>query len=299
MPTHPLTLVYNPAAGRGTAARRLRPAKAVFARDGFELAVEASDAPGDIEARVRALCDAGHERVLVAGGDGTVHEAVNGILSSSRPAALGVVPLGTGNDFAKACAIPLHAEQAATLLADRIASDVAPRQVDVGRLNGRYFANGAGIGFDARVSSIASSIRLPLGQVVYLVAVLRALVAGVNTPPMTLEFDGNRVEGRFTLANFSNGAWVGGMFPIAPGARNDDGELDLVYVPALTRRQVMKLLPQLLDGRHLEDPGVIHERVTHCRVTAAAPTYAHLDGENLPLQREFEIEILPAALTLI
>jgi len=299
MPPAALPLVFNPLAGRGRAGKRVARLMPVFERFGIDLRPEASEAAGDVEARVRALCDAGAERVVVAGGDGSVHEAVNGILASDRPAALGLVPLGTGNDFAKANALPLNPRAAVERLCRHIHDSVAVRRIDVGRLNGRYFANGAGIGFDAKVSAIASSMRHPAGRFVYLAAVLRALADGVTTPEMTLEFDGGRIEGRLTLASFGIGPWVGGLFPIAPMAVTDDGWLDLVHADALTRRQVLALLPKLLKGRHVGLPGVYHRRIRHCRVEAREAVPAHLDGENQPPRRDFEIDILPAALAIL
>lgn len=299
MPPATLPLVFNPLAGRGRAANRVARLLPAFARCGIDVQPEASDSAGDVETRVRALCDAGAERVVVAGGDGSVHEAVNGILASERPASLALIPLGTGNDFAKANALPLDPSAAVERLCRHVHDGVAVRRIDVGRLNGRYFANGAGIGFDAKVSAIASAMRQPAGRFVYLAAVLRALADGVTTPEMTLEFEGGRIDGRLTLASFGNGPWVGGLFPIAPMAKTDDGWLDLVHADALTRRQVLALLPRLLRGRHVGRPGVHHRRVRACRVTAREPVPAHLDGENQPPRRDFEIGILPAALSII
>ena len=228
-----------------------------------------------------------------------MHEAVNGLLAVGSDAALGVIPVGTGNDFAKANAIPEYAKDAAELLADRLSGNTPARKVDVGRLNGRYFANGAGIGFDAKVSAIASASKLPIGDLVYLYAAMRGLLAGVATPHMTISFDEQCIEGRFTLANFSNGQWVGGLFPIAPMARNNDGLLDLVYAEALSRTRILRLVPKLLKGAHMAEPEVHHAGITSCHVRAASPVPAHLDGENLPPQTEFEIDLLSGVLNLI
>ncbi|MDZ7642848.1 MAG: diacylglycerol kinase family protein [Woeseiaceae bacterium] len=299
MPGKPIPLVYNPAAGRGRGARRMERLAAEFERTGIAFEPVASAAPGDVEAKVLAACDAGHERIIMAGGDGSVHEAVNGLMQAPSPAALGVIPTGTGNDFAKACAIPLHLEAAAALLADRLISGTPPRAIDVGCMNGRYFANGAGIGFDAKISAIARSIRWPLGNLVYLLAVVRGLVSGVTTPRMRIECNGTVIDGELTLANISNGPWVGGLFEIAPMALNDDGLLDLVHADAFTRRRILRLLPKLLDGRHIGEAGVHHATVSTVRVRADAPLPAHLDGEVLAPQTEFDIRVLPGALQLL
>ncbi len=299
MADRPIPLLYNPVAGRGTAARRIIPVVAEFASARIPVRPVASKVAGDIEASVRRLSDDGEPRVLIAGGDGSVHEAVNGLLASNTPAALGVVPLGTGNDFAKANRIPLQADLAVAELATRLRQDSAPRLIDAGRCNTRFFANGVGIGFDARISRIAEDMRWRIGQLVYPLAVVRGLVSGVVTPRMLLEFDDEQVDAPLTLASFNIGRWVGGMFPIAPPAKNDDGLIDLVYVDALSRLQVLGLLPRLMLGTHLSRPAAHHRLITACTVRAESAIPAHFDGENQPLQRDFKVRILPGAISLL
>jgi diacylglycerol kinase (ATP) len=294
-----IPLFLNPTAGRGRAGKTGAALSSLLTGNGIEHTVVESTAPGEIEARVRAAVEAGAERVLVAGGDGSVHEAVNGIFLSGRMAELGVVPIGTGNDFAKASTIPLHWEDAAILLADRLRSDMAARNVDVGRMNGRYFANSAGIGFDARVTEIAQKSRLPIGDLVYLVAILKVLRSRVSTPSLDIRFDEVAIDGPVTLVSVSNGAWVGGMFQIAPGAINDDGELDLVIVDPVSRLRILRLLPKLMNGSHLDEPEMHCHRISDCDIVAAAPVPSHLDGEIQPLQTHFKVELQAGALPLL
>lgn len=259
----------------------------------------ASECPGDMEARVLKSVNQGCRKLLVAGGDGSVHETINGILRSSRKTEFGVIPIGTGNDFAKASNIPLHWEEATSLLADRLNSGSPGRPIDAGQCNDRYFANGAGIGFDAKVSRIAHSIKLPIGDLVYLLAVFRGIWDGIATPDISLQWDGGNFNGPLTLASLSNGPWVGGMFHIAPMARNDDGMLDLVYARAVTRSGIMRLLPRILRGRHIDDAAVHWHPVRRCEIIAAAPVPSHLDGEIQPLQTHFRIQVLAGALHLL
>ena len=264
-----------------------------------ELELHNSESVGDLESKVAAAVDNGAQRIVVAGGDGSIHEAVNGILSSDRGAALGVVPTGTGNDFAKACDIPLDWQLATQLLADRLTSSPASRSVDVGRCNDRYFANGAGIGFDAKVTRVARSIRLPIGDLVYLLAIFRTMFDGIATPEVTMTADGFEWRGAVTLANISNGPWVGGMFQIAPPAKNADGWFDLVIAKPVTRRRVLSLLPKLMNGEHLNEVEIEHERIQSLTIEANEAIPSHLDGEVQPLQSRFEIELLPGALRLL
>lgn len=295
----PIPLFINPSAGRGKAKRRLPAISRLLAESGVAVECIASSARGDIERRIAEAADAGHRRIIVAGGDGTIHEAVNGILQSDVPIEFGVIPTGTGNDFAGACSIPLHWEHAAALLADRLVSGAPAVPIDVGRCNGRYFANGAGLGFDATVAAIAARIRWPIGDLVYLVALMRALRGRIETPRLELRFDDRKLEGPVTIAAFCNGPRVGGMFHIAPDAQNNDGVLDLVYAAAVSRPRVLWLLPKLMRGRHLDEPEVNRYALRSCTVVADTPLVAHLDGEIQPPQSRFEIELLPAAVGLL
>ena len=299
MAKDPLVLFVNPTAGRGRAGRRLAGITALFDAAGIGYDLKTSRDVGDLETRVLDLVGNGTRRIVVAGGDGSIHEAVNGIMRAGGAARLGVIPTGTGNDFAKACNIPLDWEQATRLLADRIRADARWRCIDVGRVNERYFANGVGIGFDARVTKVARAFRWPIGQLVYLVALVRCLIDGVTTPDMTIASDELEMQGPITLANVSNGAWVGGMFHIAPMADNSDGRLELLVADPVTRLRILGLLPRIIAGRHVGEPEVSHASVQRVRIDAAEPVPSHLDGEVIEPTRHFEIEVLPAALDLL
>jgi diacylglycerol kinase (ATP) len=292
-------LFLNPIAGRGRAKRRLPRILALLEETGIHVVVHQSVAAGDLERQVREAVTGGATQLIVAGGDGSIHEAVNGIMAAGGGAALGIVPVGTGNDFAKAAGIPLDWEAATTLLARRIADGAPPRSVDLGRMNERWFANGAGIGLDARVTKIARSYRWPIGDLVYLVAIFHTMLDGIATPQLLIEADEFRWDGPLTLANVSNGPWVGGMFHIAPMAKNDDGRLELLIAAPVTRRRILQLLPKLVRGNHMAEPEIVHAGVRRVKVSASAAVPSHLDGEVQPMQSEFEIEILPAALRLL
>jgi len=300
MPDHSILLFLNPAAGRGRAGQRLARIEGIFTECGVSVTVVRSQAVGDLEARVTEQVNNGARRIVVAGGDGSVHEAVNGLLAAGGTASLSVIPTGTGNDFAKACGITLDWEQATRLLAQRVAAQAPARKIDVGRMNGRYFANGLGVGFDAKVTRVARSYRWPIGDVVYLVAILRCLYDGVATPDLTIDTgDAQPRVAPVTLAAVSNGAWVGGMFHIAPMANNADGVLDLLVAAPVSRLRILALLPKLMRGQHMQEAEITHQTVRSVVITAAAPVESHLDGEMQPLQRRFEINVCPAALDLL
>ncbi|MDJ0911824.1 MAG: diacylglycerol kinase family lipid kinase [Woeseiaceae bacterium] len=299
MPLEPVHVFLNPTAGRGRARRRLTRLQEIMLEAGLETIVHSSQHMKDIEESVHRHVERGLDQVIVAGGDGSIHEAVNGLLRSSRLATLGVIPTGTGNDFAKAADIPLDWETATKLLADRIVAGTAPRRLDVGKMNDRYFANGAGIGLDAKVTALARSYRWPKGDIVYLLAIFRAMFDSLATPRMRIEADGFEWDDALTLASISNGPWIGGMFHIAPMADNADGKLELLIAKPVTRRRIMKLLPKLMNGTHVGEPEIVHAPITQLTIRADGPVPSHLDGEVQPEMDRFDIEILPERLRLI
>ncbi len=299
MTSKAVSLFINPTAGRGRAGRRLGAIEGILRQANLGFRVYRSRAVGDLEQQIRALLAKGPRDIIIAGGDGSIYEAVNGILHSGVPGRLGVIPVGTGNDFAKACEIPLDWKLATAQLAERLAGRQPDRPVDAGRMNDRFFANGAGVGFDAKVTKVARSYRWPVGDLVYLLAIFRCVAEGIATPEMTITANDLRWQGPVTLANVSNGAWIGGMFHIAPMARNDDGLLELIIAAPVSRLRICGLIPKLVRGRHMAETEISHTSVRKLTIESAAPLPSHLDGEVQPMATRFEIEVLPSALRLL
>lgn len=299
MKAETIHLFLNPTAGRGRAGRRQQRILELLQSRSVAVELHQSDAIGNLEEQVRQHVAQGADRIIVAGGDGSVHEAINGILRSGGKAALGLIPTGTGNDFAKACGIPLNWEHAAQLLADRVAAGQFAKTIDIGTMNERFFANGAGIGLDAKVTRIARSYRLPIGDLVYLLAVLRAMLDGLATPRLEISAGDYRWDGPATLASISNGPFIGGMFHIAPMAANNDGKLELLIAEPVTRRRILSLLPKLMSGDHVGENEIHHRCVSSVLVLSSEPVPSHLDGEVQPLQQRFDFGVLADALHLL
>lgn len=295
----PLHLIVNPTAGRGRAGKRLARIQALLADAGIQPRLHASKQPGELENIAYALAREENSSLIVVGGDGSVHEVVNGLLRAGGRSAFGLIPSGTGNDFAKAADIPLDWRTAAMLLAERIQSGATPRLLDAGRVNARYFANGAGIGLDAEVTETANHYRWPIGPLVYLLAIIRVLAGHYQTPRVRINIGDLIWDGPLTLAAISNGPYVGGLFHIAPLARPDDALLELMVAPPLNRWQILRLLPRLMNGTHVGKPGIAHFRFAHARIESESAVASHLDGELQPRQTSFDIELLPAALRLL
>ena len=299
MSDEPVSLFINPTAGRGRAGQRLPAIQDLFAAANVALRVVSSTAVGDLEEKVAAHVAGGARHIIVAGGDGSIHEAVNGMQRVDQDAVLSVIPSGTGNDFAKASGLPQDWREATESLLQKMQNNETARNTDLGRMNDRYFANGVGIGFDAKVTRVARAIRWPIGDLVYLIALLRCLLGKVATPNFEIRGDDTQFTGPVTLATVCNGAWVGGLFHIAPPADNADSKLDLLIATPVSRFRILQLLPKLMRGDHLGEDEVSHQLIDTLTITASSPVESHIDGEVQPPQQRFEFRILPGQLRLL
>lgn len=292
-PDQELCLVVNPAAGRNRGGRLASRIAAALSLD--EAQVFRSTGPGSVRALVREAVAKGYIKVAVAGGDGSIFEALNGLIEAGTPAALGIIPVGTGNDFIKAAGIPLAWRDACK----RIARG-RMKSVDVGRCNELYFANGVGIGLDAEIGHTAQGLSWFRGPMVYLAAAFRTLAGGINAPEVSIRFDDDELVQRITLVAVSNGSCYGGLFHIAPDASINDGMLDLIIADHVTRAKAMRLIPKVMRGDHLDDPAVryLQTRTVNIRSRVALPV--QIDGELIEGGlKELDIEVSPARIRLL
>lgn len=286
-------LIVNPRAGRGAAERLAAAALERLCGHGFACEVRSTRAPGDASRLVSEALRTGAECVAVLGGDGTVNEAVNGYIGVARDGqALGIIPAGTGNDFAKM----LDAGGDWRAACDRIAAGVR-RRVDAGRCNGRHFANGIGAGFDAQVALEANGLGWMRGNAVYGAALAKTLLLRYATPRARIAHDGGVHEGRITMLAAANGSTYGGAFRVAPGADIADGMLELMIADRLSRAGIIGFIPHVLRGTHVGRSGITLLRTRHLTVETEEPLPVHADGEIVDrAATRMEIEVLPGAL---
>ena len=287
-----LILIVNPSAGRGAAERLSSAMRDRLRGHGIECEAGFTRSPGHGTALVSQALRDGADCVAVAGGDGTVNEAVNGYIGVARDSqALAFIPVGTGNDFAKMLGVGDW-----RAACDRIAEG-RRRRVDAGCCNGRHFANGIGAGFDAQVALEANAIRWLSGNAVYGVALAKTLLLRYTTPEVRITHDAGVHEGRITMLAAANGSTYGGAFRIAPNADITDGLLELMFADALTRIGILGLLPHVLRGTHVGRPGVTLLRTRRVLVESEEPLVVHADGEIIErAAARLDIEILPEAL---
>jgi diacylglycerol kinase (ATP) len=289
----PPLVILNPAGGQGRAARLRLMVEKALAHGRGELML--TTAPRTAEKLAREAAEAGRD-VIAVGGDGTVAEIGNGILSSGRAVALGIVPCGSGNDYAYET-LKLPRDPAAAL---EIALGGKRVAMDVGQVNGRYFLNSLGVGIDANIAAAAEQLKgkpFMRGQMLYWGASLREIFFHYDKcPELTVAYDGEPAFSQlFALAAVSIGPTYGGGFHINPDADPTDGYFDICTISKPPRARALRLLPMIEKGRHLREPEVSLRRARSITMTASQPIYAHLDGEVITAP-EFEARIFPALL---
>ncbi|MBX3010107.1 MAG: diacylglycerol kinase family lipid kinase [Caldilineaceae bacterium] len=295
-------LICNPTAGRGRAGRQLPAIQKQLTTLGMETAVAVTHTPAETTAVAAQAVEAGWPLIVAIGGDGTVQAVGQGMVDaqsssqSTTPASyLGVIPVGTGNDFAKMLGQSKNWRTAC----DRLAHGQL-RRVDVGCVNGRVFLNNVGIGFDAQVGIEAQKIRWLRGQAVYLAALARNMLLSYRTPHVTVQLDEREVQQSITLLTIGNGRCSGGSFWLTPHAQLDDGLFDICLVRGLSKLQMLALVPSAMKGTHITAEPVQMTRVRKLTVTSADPLPVHADGEILYQDaNRLEVTLLPAALAVM
>lgn len=274
------TVICNLLANQGAAgaiAERLRPLaeaqgtmdwhNTAYHRHAIELAQQAAAA--------------GRSKVIAIGGDGTVHEVVNGLMSvpADRRPALGIIPTGSGNDFSHSLGIPRDAQAAWTL-----ALTGSLRPVDVGHIrddqgHSEYWTNTLGIGFDALVNIRSRGIRIVRGFGIYFLSALQTIL--FNHVPMQAKVveDDRSWQKDLLMLVVCNGQREGGVFQVAPQARQDDGWLDYLAIGSISKAMMVYTIPFMMNGTHSRLKYASHGRFARMEFASNHPLHIHSDGE--------------------
>ncbi len=288
--------ILNPVAGRGKAARFETPLRrwlATYLGDGRGALPEVWATTGQTSARSLAeqAARGGYDLVIVCGGDGTLNAVVNGLAGSGL--AVGLVPLGTGNDFARAIGIPLDPEAAIRRIAEG-----SEQRVDLGVRDGHRFINVAGCGLDAEVARcVNTGLRRLNGTLAYIVAVMRTLRT-FRPGRFTVRVDETPIDEPAMLCAVANGTGYGGGMRVAPRARWDDGLLDVCLVKACGIAEFLRAFPRVFKGTHLDHPKVVYLRGKTVRIECDPPQPVLIDGE-LDTATPAVFEVLPGALRFV
>jgi diacylglycerol kinase (ATP) len=291
--------IVNPAAGGGRSAKLAGPALARLREAGIGVDVIASTGSGHAIDLAREAYGQGYRRFLAVGGDGTAHEILNGVFSAGVPhkrISLGFLPLGTGNSFLRDFTTDGTESSLQAILAGR------KRSVDLIRLthsSGQIYSfNLLSLGFTADVGALTNRYFKRLGQLGYLLGVL-VRVAQLRRRAFALRCDDDQDwdERRCLFLTFNNSKFTGGTMLIAPHADPADGLIEFVRWGPIGRCGLLRMLPRLYNGTHIEHPLASRRRVRHVEFNVRVPVDVMIDGEIAKLECR-SLDILPAAVEI-
>jgi YegS/Rv2252/BmrU family lipid kinase len=297
--------LVNPRSGRGAAGARWPLIREIFQAENRTFDVAFTQSRGHGAALARAALQDGFELMVAVGGDGTVHEVINGMMADGRAvhpqASLGIIPCGTGNDLARMLELPRKSLAAARHLARSSQS----RLIDVGEVlstvdgksEHRYFANDANMGFAAKVvERTVRTGKFSRGTLPYFAALLWTAIRHRNHE-MTLQIDGRQFEGKLTTVLICNGRSTGGGMLVAPDAVLDDGQLDVIVVGSLSPLGIFWHAPKIYRGTHVAIRKVSVHRARTISVTSPERLSVVVDGELFG-ESPATFRVVPAALRL-
>ncbi|MEU2243419.1 diacylglycerol kinase [Streptomyces sp. NPDC018338] len=297
--TSDITLFVNPTAGRGRGAHAAQPAAQALRDAGFSVRTLLGHDAEDALRRAREAVEAGTGALVAVGGDGMISLALQAVAGTRTP--LGVIAVGTGNDFARTLGLPVRDPAAAARATAELLKDTGGHAMDLGRITGagtsRWFGTVLASGFDSRVNDRGNRMRLPAGRFKYDLAILAELASFRPVPYRLTLDDGRVVETDATLVAVGNGTSYGGGMRICAEARTDDGLLDVTVVGPCSRATLIKVFPRVYRGTHLDHPAVTTYRVRSLTLDAPGIT-GYADGEplgHLPLTAE----CVPGALRVL
>jgi diacylglycerol kinase (ATP) len=288
-------LIYNPTSGREEVKRKLAAILQRLERGGIETSCHATESKGDAIRAASHAVERGFDMIISAGGDGTLNEVVNGISNYEKRPSLGILPLGTTNDFARAHGIPRKWEDACDLLTRRHTTPV-----DVGQANDRYFINIAGGGSLTELTyEVPSKLKTMVGQLAYYMKGLEKITR-LNPTLMRIEAEGiGEFHEEFMLFLIANSNSVGGFDRLAPDASTNDGVFDVLALRKCNLAEFLRIATLVMRGEPvLNDSHFIHFRTNKIIVESDQRVQLNVDGEfggTLPCT----FNLLPAHLNVV
>ncbi len=300
------TVILNPTSGRGRGKKLLPILERLLDASNLDYRLLQSERPWHAVELAESASREGHDAVITAGGDGTANEAINGLMRAQADGytqtALGMLSIGTGNDFAASVGIPVNLGEAlATIRRNN------RRRVDIGLMKGcdfpkgRYFGNCVGIGFDAAGTVQSRKITWASGMLAYLIAVVQTIFWYYKAPTLEIELDDETITQPSLLVSIMNGQRIGGGFWTAPNAVVDDGLFDLCIAHEVSRARMFTFIPHFIKGTQATQPEIKMRRSRTVSVTAIKGSMpVHLDGEIIgETCNHLAVEILPKQLEII
>jgi YegS/Rv2252/BmrU family lipid kinase len=301
-----ILVILNPVAGKGKAGERLPEIERLLVSRGLAFDLRLTEEPSHAT-RIAEAVDAGTYSVVVAaGGDGTVNETVNGLMAAKaagkRVPALGVLSVGRGNDFSYGADLPGDLSGCIGVLAGN-----TRRSLDVGLVTGgdfpegKYFANGIGVGFDTIVGLEAARMKHVHGFMAYVFGALRTFIKFPDAPEVKISWDDALMSIESHQISIMNGKRMGGTFFMAPWAENHDGRLELCMAGRMNRREMVDLMIRYTKGSQVGHPKITTASAARYRIEAPkGGLVVHADGETVCIDgRSLDVECIPGALEIV
>ncbi|PLT33318.1 diacylglycerol kinase [Bacillus sp. V5-8f] len=267
-------LIYNPTSGREAIKKHLPEVLEKLEIAGYEASCHATTGEGDATRAARIAIERGYDIVIAAGGDGTIYEVVNGLADAEKRPKLGIIPVGTTNDFARAIHVPRSVETAIDIIA---AGHTMP--IDIGKMNDKYFINIAGGGRLTELTyEVPSKLKTMLGQLAYYLKGMEMLPS-IRATEVSIEYDGKLFEGEIMLFLVANTNSVGGFEKLAPDASLNDGMFTMLILKKTNLADFIRIAGLAIRGEHINDRNVIYEKANRIKVTSKEKMQLNLDGE--------------------
>lgn len=267
-------IIYNPTSGREAFKKELAEVLRRFEEAGYEASTHATTCEGDAIDAAKVAVERKYDVVVAAGGDGTINEVINGIAEQESRPRLGIIPVGTTNDLARALSIPRNIQKAVSVILDN-----KSKPLDIGRVNNKYFMNIAGGGKLTELSyEVPSKLKTMLGQLAYYLKGVEMLPS-IRPTKVQIEYDGKWIEEEIMLFLVANTNSVGGFEKLAPGATMDDGLFDVLILRKANLAEFVRIATLALRGAHVDDNRIIYIRANRIKVHTDEKMQLNIDGE--------------------
>ncbi len=299
-------IIVNPISGRGLGERSIPAIEERLRSAGIDYKLVRTERVWHAAELAEQAALDGYDVVVCASGDGTINEALNGIMKARKNGikntAFGVISIGTGNDFSGGMGIPTDLEHSLDALITN-----KRKMIDIGFVKGgdfpegRYFGNGIGIGFDAAVGTAASKVRWTRGLPAYLIGVIATVFLYYTPPKVRIMVDNEEIIQRSLMISIMNGKRMGGGFQMAPNSKVDDGLFDLCICETASKARIFGLIPYFLKGTQEGQKEIKMRRAKRVTVDVLIGDFpAHADGEMLCYTgKALAVDIIPAELEIV
>lgn len=289
-------IIVNEKANWGSGRRKVRQVMAFLDGQGFPSSMLTTQYPGHARELATTAAAQGIDTVIVLGGDGTVNEVVNGLLTSGQGPIphIGIIPSGSSNDFSKSLGIPQHLQEACRVIAKgRI------RKVDVGRAGPHYFCSASCLGYFAEVAARSLEMKRLRGSLRYVIPALGVIRKMAGGWEMSVRADGRVFHGAYAVLLVGNTSRFGGL-TMLPGAWPDDGVLDCLLIEMASKWEALHLIPLVYRKALERHKKVTRFHATSLSVTLHRPSYICNDGEmGTGLVQTIDYSVLPRTLRVL